>query len=210
MAFEWLTRLWKGTQSEGRMAVGTVDSSINSYLGALDEHLATGQASVHQTAAVEFALGMVGRAFMLAETSPAIPALSPLTLSMIARQTIALGDAVFQVSVDPATGEHILLPVAEYEVFGDTDPATWIYRIERERPTGERVPRMVPAAGMLHVRYMPRATSPWSGVSPLVGAGVTASALARIENSLAYDAQPPTGLLMPLPDGASDKTMTGV
>ena len=208
MTFEWLTRLWSRTglgPSEGRMAVGTGDSYINSLLGALDTYYATGQANVHQTAAVEFALGMVGRAFMLAETTPAVPALTALTLSMLGRQTISRGNAVFEIAIDPTTGDQRLLPVAEYEVGGDVEPSTWRYRIERARPTGEPVPRNVPAAGIVHVRYEPPASAPWAGVSPLVGAGVTATQLARIEQSLAYDAQIPTGALMPLPDGASTK-----
>ena len=65
MAFAWLTRLFQ----QDRMAVGSGDSYINSALAALDTYYATGGANVYQTAAVEFALGMVARAFMLAEPS---------------------------------------------------------------------------------------------------------------------------------------------
>ena len=213
MTFEWLTGLWSRLglgPSEGRMAVGTGDSYANSVLGNLDTYYATGQANVHQTAAVEFGLGMVGRAFMLAETSPAVPALTALTLSMLGRQTISRGNAVFEIFLDPATGNQRLLPVEEYEVGGDVEPSTWRYSIKRSRPTGEPVTRNVPAAGIVHVRYEPPASAPWAGVSPLVGAGVTATQLARIEQSLAYDAQIPTGALMPLPDGATTKQVKGI
>ena len=210
MAFEWLTRLWKGTQSEGRMAVGTGDIYSDALLGVVDPYYTTGQGNVHQTAAVEFALGMVGRAFMLAETTPPVPALTALTLSMLGRQTISRGNAVFEITIDPATGNQRLLPVAEYEVSGNVEPSTWRYSIKRARPTGEPVPRNVPSPDIVHVRYEPPASAPWAGVSPLVGAGVTATQLARIENSLAYDAQAPTGLLMPMPDAASTKVTTAV
>ena len=94
LAFDWMTRLWSRTglwPSEGRMAVGTGDSSINTLLGFLEAHYATGQAIVHLTAAVEIAIGMVGMAYMLAETTPAVPALTALTLSMLGRQTISRG-----------------------------------------------------------------------------------------------------------------------
>ena len=84
-------------------------------------------------------------------------------------------------------------------------PLTWRYQIEQERPTGEPRRRSVEAAGIVHVRYMPRPSAPWEGVSPLVSAGATADQLAKIERSLDYDASPRGGLIMPLPDGIERK-----
>ena len=46
-----------------------------------------------------------------------------------------------------------------------------------------------------------------AGISPLVRAGVTAGQLANIEKSLSMDAQPPSGLYIPLPSGSSSKTV---
>ena len=134
--------------------------------------------------------------------------MTPFTMSMIARQTIASGNAVFQVSANG--GALRLLPVSEYEVSGDVAPETWNYAIEQARPTGEPIGRSVPWAGMVHVRYMPKASAPWVGISPLTSAGVTADQLAKIERSLSYDASPPSGLLLPVPDGLSPAQVAGV
>ena len=92
-------RLWPFGSSEKR-AVGTGDSGVNSYLTDVANYLDAGgtPADVNGTAAVEFALGMIARAFMAAVPVPAVPGLNALTLAMIARQTISLGNAVFQVN----------------------------------------------------------------------------------------------------------------
>ena len=60
-----------------------------------------------------------------------------------------------------------------------------------------------PYAGMVHVRNTPHPAAPWRGVSPLIAAGCTADQLAKIEASLASDAEPLAGFLLPLPDGAT-------
>ena len=43
-----------------------------------------------------------------------------------------------------------------------------------------------------------------------MSAGATADQLAKIERSLDYDASPPSGLIMPLPDGASPKAINEI
>ena len=96
-------RLWPFKYEVRQLAGG--DSSVNTALGVIDAELLTGgiKADVNKTAAVEFALSMVARAFMFAEPVPAVPALTPLTMSMIARQTISLGNAVFELGVSERT-----------------------------------------------------------------------------------------------------------
>ena len=163
---------------------------------------------MNATAAVEFALGMVARAFLLAEPVPAVPALTPLTLSMLARQTISLGNAVFEI------GRGLQLrPVAQYSIAGGPAPESWRYSFKQQRPNGEdpldidSLPtRNVSYEGMVHVRYMPSPAAPWAGISPFQRAGMTADLMANIEQmSLKYDAQVPTGGLIPVPDGASPR-----
>ena len=149
MAFGWLNRFFENRQ------VGSGGSGLNSYLSDVGNYLSTDGANVSKTAAVEFCLGLVGRAFMLAEVQPQIPALNPQLLSMMARQTISLGNAVFQVDVG-FDGQLTLLPVAAYDISGNVNPNTWRYQIEQERPTGEPRRRSVEGAGIVHVRYMPR------------------------------------------------------
>ena len=206
-----LNRLWPWGNDQ-RMAVGVGDSAVNTYFEDVTNYLETGNAAnINAVAAVEFALSLIGRAFMLAQTVPAVPALTPLTLSMIARQTISLGNAVFQVG---ANGNG-LLPVISYTIAGNASPESWRYRVKLPFPNGdepidpENLPvSELPADRVIHVRYMPRPSAPWHGVSPLVAAGVTAKQLAKIEESLSHDASVPTGGLMPLPDGATQTHVT--
>ena len=201
MAFGWFNRFFEKRQ------VGPGDSGLNSYITDVGNYLSMGgDANAAQTAAVEFALSAIGKAFMSAVVKPAIPALTPLTLSMIARQTIAQGNAVYRIGVNPGTGALRLSPVSDYEISGGIAPESWVYSIEQERPTGEPLKAPVPYAGIVHVRYMPRPSAPWHGVAPLVAAGASAEVLALIERSLKYDAMPRGGLIMPQPDGTNVNT----
>ena len=185
------------------------DSGTNTYLNDLDTYYGEGQtANPYQTAAVEFALNELGRAFMAAEMSPAMPMIGPLELAMIARQTLALGNAVFEIYADPdGIG---LLPVATYKVDGSVRPSSWTYIFKQQSPNDEdglgldALPtRVRPATGIVHVRYMPRPEAPWRGVSPLIGAGVSAQTLARIESGLSQDANAGAGQIIAVPDGAT-------
>ena len=123
---------------------------------------------------------------MRAEAKPALPALTPLTLSMMAWQVIAYGNAVYRISINPNTGAVRLNPVSAYEVAtGGVVPESWMYSIEQERPgNGEPLKSTVPYDGIVHVRYLPHPSTPWQGVSQLVAAGVSAEVLANIERSL--------------------------
>lgn len=205
--FDFLRR-WL-PNSENRQLSGG-DSGINSYLGGLDSYLgALNPAAISQTAAVEFGLGMISRAFMLSEIMPAHPALTPLTLSMIARQTVGLGNSVFLLEVSRARGLR-LIPVGGYEVSGGALPESWVYEVEQGLPSGDIARRVVPYVGVVHVRYTPRPSAPWAGVSPLSGAGLTAETLAYVERSLGWDAGGATGRLLPMPDGATPEQMNQI
>ena len=134
-------------------------------------------ANVNQTAAVEFCLGMISRAFMLAEPYPAVPALTPQVKSMMARQLLAQGNAVFEIGIDMARRRRqsrlSLRPVAAYSIMGDAEPASWRYSFKQQRPNGdnplktdELPARNVSYEGMVHVRYMPPHDAPWRGDFP--------------------------------------------
>ena len=203
-------RLWPFKYEVRQLPGG--DSSVNTALGVIDAELLTGgiKADVNKTAAVEFALSMVARAFMFAEPVPAVPALTPLTMSMIARQTISLGNAVFELGVSERTRALRLMPVAGYKVVGEPEPETWRYELNKRRPRpaddvlmeeDKGVTSSVSWDGVVHVRYMPRSSAPWHGVSPLIAAGLTSDELAKIERSLSYDAGPAAGMILAIPDG---------
>ena len=187
------------------------NSGFNAYTNDVANYYGEGQAAnPNQTAAVEYSFNEQGRAFMACEMTPVMPMIGPLELAMIARQLLALGNAVFEIYAD---SDGIgLLPIATYQVNGGVRPSSWTYAFKQQRPNGEDdldlavLPtRVLPATGIVHVRYMPRPEAPWRGVSPLIGAGVTAQTLARIEGGLSQDANVPAGEIIAIPDGATAK-----
>ena len=202
-------RLWP-TKYEIRLGPND-QSGLGAYLGDLSTYLNDGSAApnVNQTAAVQFALNMIGLAFQNAEPYPAVPVLTAQVKGMIARQLLAQGNAVFEIGLDLR-----LMPVAAYSIMGDADPASWRYTFKQQRPNGDNpldiddLPsRNVSYEGMVHVRYMPPHDAPWRGVSPFVSAGFTAESLAWIERSLHLDSMAPSGYYIPLPHGSSAKTL---
>ena len=100
-------------------------------------------------------------------------------------------------------GALSLVPAQTFEVSGGYRPTSWVYRMELPRPSGSPVKRVVASEGVAHVRVGAKTVSPWQGVSPLRECGLTSDALAVLDRSLGMDASAPTGLLMALPDGAS-------
>ena len=204
-----------------RMAVGPgTDSGTGAYLKDTAEYFAgtsTG-ANVYQTAAVEFAVGIIGRAAMAAEVKVSGATLDPHTMAQLFRETILLGESVQLIDLNRRTNDLRLLPIATRPIItGGPAPESWRYEIKLPRPNGEdpldidQLPvRNVGAEGMIHVRYMPYRAAPWLGVSPLQSAGFTAETLARIEKSLQDDAKMPTGGIMPQPDGVSPTGITQV
>ena len=116
------------------------DSGTNTYLNDLDTYYGEGQATnPYQTAAVEFSFNEQGRAFMACEMTPVMPMIGPLELAMMARQTLALGNAVFEIYADPdGIG---LLPVATYKVNGGVRPSSWTYTFKQQKTQRRRRPR---------------------------------------------------------------------
>ena len=194
------------------MAVG-LDSWTGQTLRNTGDILSgtSADASVYETAAVEFAVGIVGRAAMAAEVKVSGATLDPHTMAQLFRQTVLLGESVQLIDLNRRTGMIRLLPVATRPIItGGASPESWRYEIKLPRPNGEdpldidQLPsRNIGADGIVHVRYMPYRSAPWQGVSPLQSAGFTAETLARIERSLQDDSKVPTGGIMPQPDGVS-------
>ena len=177
------------------------------YINGLDTYYADGH-SAHavQTAAVEYGLGMIGRAFWYAMVEPALPVLTPNVMGMLGRQTVGTGNSVWRITAGGAGLR--LTPVSAWEISGGVEEDTWAYRMELERPSGDAFVRLSGYQGVVHVRYMPRPTAPWAGVSPLTAAGLTAQQLGYIERSLRDDVELPTGAIMPLPDGVNQAVVT--
>ena len=93
----------------------------------------TGKPSASATAAVQFALGLTSRAFMVAEVMPRTPdtaQLTPELLAMTAREMLAKGNAVFEMLRGARAGGLTLLPVPGFEITGGILPSQWQYSLK--------------------------------------------------------------------------------
>lgn len=142
--------------------------------------------------AVESAIGLYSRAFMMAEVSPSMRELSPSMLSWIVRSMLTYGEAVARITADG------ILPAWSYDVRGGADPRTWRYRLTHGAPDGS-VSRSVSSADVLHWRYAVEASRPHVGVGPLQIAHVSARALSRLEKSIGEEARLLTASIIPTP-----------
>ena len=158
-----------------------------------------------QTAAVEFAAGLTGRALAVAEVEPerAGALLTPLRMMDIGRRLVTSGNYVAVIEVIKGT---IQLRVARqfHVVAGGVDESSWIYEVELAAPTGIST-RRVQSAGVLHIRINPDSLFPWYGTSPLVNAGISSNLLARVESKTGEELRAPTGSLLPVPSGMKDE-----
>ena len=206
-------RLWPFKYEVRQLTGG--DSSINTALGVIDAETLTGgiKADVNKTAAVEFALGMVARAFMFAEPVPAVPALTPLIMSMIARQAVSLGNAVFELSVSERT--RATPPDAGRRLPGRGRTGAGDLALRAQQTATPTSGRRADGGGQ--GRYDERWVG-WRGARAVhaaiicavawcfptgIGAGLTSDELAKIERSLSYDAGPAAGQILAMPDGAA-------
>ena len=173
-----------------------------------------GRPSAAATAAVQSALGVTRRAFMLAEVTPRnsmTELLTPELLQMLAGSALLSGNAVLEIFGSRNGGDPQLIPVPSFEVEGSIPRPTWSYNLYWQTPDDDRIDKHQVASGnVVHVRYLPNPAAPWYGVGPLQAAGLTAAQLADIERSLSHDARTPVSHLMPVPDTAKDEQRKGL
>ena len=118
--------------------------------------------------AVEVAAGAYSRAFASAEVGgPAgvSLAVTPITLSSIARGLIRHGESCHLIDVDRA-GRLRLLDAASWTVTGGPDPASWRYQVSTTGPSMTAT-RTVSADGVVHCMYSIDPARPWAGRGPL-------------------------------------------
>ena len=157
------------------------------------------------TAALEMAAGVVGRAFMGAELSETIPALSPAVLGLIGRELIRSGEAVFV--IDIRGGEIHLTPAHTVTITGGSDPDSWRYQCTLAGPSHSPA-RIVSFAQVLHFRYAYSPARPWKGISPLAAASLSGRLSAETMAALGDEASGPRGSFLPFPQ--RDGTDSGV
>lgn len=173
---------------------GYTEQLITAY-----DNAATGKlVNIQRTAVKEIAAGVWGRAFATAEIDP--PELrnvvTPSILSMIGRQLIENGNALFEIVVN---GELSLRPVDTWDIYGSPDPMTWEYQLSMPGPS-TTIDKRVPGNQVVHVRYGETPLAPWEGCSPLESADTSAKLYATIEKQLLAESGTVHGNLLPLPD----------
>ena len=160
---------------------------------------AVGDASA--IAALEAAVALYSRAFSAVKLSPAVPALTPACMALIARNLIRRGDDVHALMLDG--GAIRLQPIGSWDVRGGPREADWWYRVDEFGPSGN-LTHFLPAAAVLHVRYAVDSARPWYGIGPLGWARSTGTLAANLETRLGEEAGGPVGHVLPVPSDGGD------
>jgi len=165
---------WLGVQQRA-------DAPDTSYTALMRRLLVAETDQAATTAAVQFGVGLLARAFAVADVSPDVPALTPEYRASMIHDIILRGEHVAVVQV--ARGRPMLYRAQSHDIQGGYDPRTWRYHVELPGPTSSsRMGALYEQVA--HVRYLPRAAQPWRGVSPLAEAGLSTELLGKIEGSL--------------------------
>ena len=195
--------IWPWTKTERR------ESSGGGYEAAIlsaFEAAAGAPARAGATAALETASGLVARCLASGVVSGApAGAVTPATLAQIGRSLIRQGESVWAIDVDPE-GRVRLAVAGHHDVYGGADPAAWTYRISSYGPSAT-LTRMLPAAAVVHCRYLTDPIRPWCGVGPLQAATIAGRLSAETAAALADAESGPRGSLMPLPVDGEDPTV---
>lgn len=189
-------RLWP--RSEKRSTADYTEVAIS----AIEQYAAGSVASPQALAAVEAAASMCESAFAAARAVPDLPVVGPHFLGMMGRAYALRGEAVFMIGVD-ADG-LALIPCSSWEVAGPADPRGWRYRLDLGTPGGA-MSRVLPAEGVVHVRWHCDPARPWAGRSPLKIARLSAEVAAAAETSMKNEFAIRPTRIIPTPGGNAEQ-----
>ena len=204
--------LWQRLRgSEHRQASGSYTDQLVSLLQA---RAGGASALPGATAALEAASGFTARAFASADVIMDNPrmaeALTPHVLGMIGRALIRSGEYVAVIKMGLQDDFPRLAPAASWDVTGGDDPAGWVYRVAIASPS-QQTTIVLPASGVVHVRYASDTLTPWRGVGPLQSARLAGRLSAEVSAALADELSGPRGALLPLPNiDGSDPVVDGL
>lgn len=190
----------------------TRSSDGEGYEGAIlsaFEGGATNPARADATAALEAASSLIARCLASATVEGPGHLAGAVTASVLAqagRSLIRSGEVVYEIDVSDA-GTVRLLTAGFHDVYGGSDPLTWNYRTSVYGPSGTTT-RYLPAAGVVHLRYLVDKVRPWCGVAPLRAATIAGKLSAETAAALADAEGGPRGNLLPLPVDGEDETIT--
>ena len=192
-------KFWPWRRTETRETGGGYEASL---LAAF-EASAAGPATAGATAALEAASGLIARCLASGVVDGAPDgAVTPAVLAQVGRSLVRSGESVWSINVSP-DGAVRLAVAGHHDVYGGPDPADWTYRVSEYGPQST-LSRMLPAAAVVHVRYLADPIRPWCGVGPLQAATIAGRLSAETAAALADAEGGPRGSLLPLP-GADDK-----
>ena len=177
-------------------------SSYTDSIVSLIQNRAGGSSALPgATAALESASGFVARSFASADVTTAdsrmASALDPSTLSMIGRSLIRNGQYVAAIQVD-LDGRIRLAPAASFDVTGNENPESWVYRLSLSGPGRQKTFENIPADGVVSIRYQSDQAHPWRGVGPLEAASLAGRLSAEVSSALADEMSGPRGSLLPV------------
>ena len=200
-------RLWPfKREPEKRQSVQPFTDAIVAAIQAT----ATGAelAQPNATAAVEAAAGFYSRALAAAVVRGAgiaERALSPSVLALAARDLIRRGESIFLMEIE--RDALVLRPAGSWDVRGGPRESSYWYRLDMFGPSGNET-RFVPGASVLHFRYAVDPSRPWTGISPIQWARLTAAGLANLEAMVTSEAGSPFGYILPIPSEGDDEDET--
>ena len=195
---------WKSEQRESSFTDALIAQIVSQASGGT-------LARPSGTGALEASASIIARCFAAAQISGPphfVAALGPSTLSMIGRSLIRQGQIVFAIEV--AGGRVMLTPAASWDVEGDSDPASWRYRLVLGGPSRLTTLSPVLGEGVVHVRLQADPEQPWRGVAPLASAAIAGRLSAETMQALADEASGPRGMLLPTPVDGNDPTIAAL
>ena len=191
--------------AEHREAINFTESLIAHQLAIAQ---GTFSPDAAQTAAVEFASGLIGRALAVADVQPELAAnlLTPSLLMDIGRRLVLTGNYVASIEIE--RGRFRLRTARQWQIIrGGVDESSWVYELEIPSPSAPTTKRQK-SVGVLHIRINTDSLQPWLGTSPLLSAGISAELLARLESKTSDELRAPVGSVLPLPESVSPENVT--
>ena len=170
-------RLWPWSRPEVRSSSYT-DQVISQILSS-----AGGAGDGSALAAIETSARLWGAGLSSATVKPdnaALRSVSSVVLDAIGRALCRSGESLH--IIDVRNGRVLLTPASAWEVHGDENPVDWRYTVTLNGPDTTRM-ITIPSDSVVHIRYAPHSSRPWSGRSPMMMASDTARAAGLLEHA---------------------------
>ena len=153
-------------------------------------------------AVVEACIGIIADPFLQATVSAPGVRITPGMMYDLARDVLTGGNGVRLIEVN--AGSLDLLRPATFEIAGNSpSPRRWGYVLTMPSPDAESTIR-APYDALVHVRTATLASTPWAGRAPWQSAGLSADALAEIEQAIKDESRVGSGRLWVAPDGITE------